>query len=270
MKKINMFIDADSIFFKIAYNAASDKELASSYDKFCRTMELEVTNKLMNPFADDEELSPLYAVKGKDNFRKQLSSDYKSKRPELDEGIKKRLNFLHSHAMNKGAVASTGMEADDLVSIWGYEARAKDEQYVICGIDKDLLQIPGNHYNYGKNTWSFIDDNTANYNLMIQCLTGDNTDNIKGIKGIGPKKAEAILKEIITPADRWERVIKEWEYHNYERYELELSYKLLRMLTSWEEYETIRTHIQSKATISKRNDTQKQDDKAESISGLSE
>ena len=85
-----------------------------------------------------------------------------------------------------------------------------------------------------------------------------------------PKKAEAILKEIITPADRWERVIKEWEYHNYERYELELSYKLLRMLTSWEEYETIRTHIQSKATISKRNDTQKQDDKAESISGLSE
>lgn len=270
MKKINMFIDTDSIFFKIAYNDASNKELSSSYDKFCRAMELEVKNKLMNPFDEEEELVSIYAVKGKDNFRKELSSDYKSKRPELDEGIKKRLNFLHAHALNKGAVASTGMEADDLVSIWAYEAREKDEQYVICGIDKDLLQIPGNHYNYNKNTWTFIDDNIANYNLMIQCLTGDTTDNIKGIKGIGPKKAAAILKDIINPADRWERVIKEWEDYKYDRHELELSYKLLRMLTSWDEYENIRTHIQNKTTIRKPNDTPKQNDKTESISGLSE
>ena len=54
MKKINMFIDTDSIFFKIAYNDASNKELSSRYDKFCRAMELEVKNKLMNPFDEEE------------------------------------------------------------------------------------------------------------------------------------------------------------------------------------------------------------------------
>tara|TARA_R110000823_G_scaffold54623_6_gene133995 strand:- start:695 stop:1531 length:837 start_codon:yes stop_codon:yes gene_type:complete len=268
--KVNMFVDADSIFFKVAYSAKNDKELRVNYDTFCRRMELEVTNKLVNPFDNKQLLAPIYAVKGNDNYRKKLSSDYKSTRPDLDQEIKDKLNFLHAHAMNKGAVASTGMEADDLVSIWAYEAREKEEQYVICGIDKDLLQIPGNHYNYGKDTWTFIDDLTGNYNLMLQCLTGDNSDNIKGIKGIGPKKAAKILEGIDTPADRWERVIKEWEDNNLPRHELELSKKLLTMLTSWKDYENIRTHLQSKATLRKPHDPQKQDVKTESVSGLSE
>ena len=32
----------------------------------------------------------------------------------------------------------------------------------------------------------------------MQCLTGDRADNIKGIEGIGPKKAERILAECYT------------------------------------------------------------------------
>jgi DNA polymerase-1 len=269
MSKINMLVDADSIFFKVAYGASDNKDLRVGYDTFCRKMELEVTNKLINPFKDEEVLAPLYAVKGKNNYRKELSSDYKATRPDLDQDIKDKLNFLHTYALSKGAVASDGMEADDLVSIWGYEARGKDEQYVICGIDKDLLQIPGNHYNYGKNTWTFIDDDTGNYNLMIQCLTGDNADNITGLKGIGPKKAAKILEGVIGAADRWERVIKEWEDKDMPRYELEKSYKLLTMLTSWEDYERIKAYIHGKATVRKPNDVQKQDDKTESISGIS-
>ena len=237
-----MLVDMDSIFFKIAYRPNSKYKLRTEFDKFCREMELEVRNKLHNDFSD-EEFTVKYAVKGKGNFRKDLYPEYKSTRKELDPEIKERLNYLYQHAVKKwGAVPADGMEADDLVAIWAYEARAKEEQYIICGIDKDLKQIPGNHFNYGKRTWEFIDDDMANLCLMLQCITGDSTDNIPGIKGIGPKKAERILTNI--PYNRrWNRVRAAWR--GYGHGDPNLSLDLLRMLTSWEELNDIQKKINS-------------------------
>tara|TARA_X000001382_G_scaffold11847_1_gene7946 strand:+ start:1207 stop:2001 length:795 start_codon:yes stop_codon:yes gene_type:complete len=260
-KNINMFVDTDSIFFKIAYNAKTENELRKSFNTFCNTMELSIKEKLSNPFDEEENFSVLYAIKGLNNFRKELSGDYKAKRPELDQDIKDRLNFLHKHAVKKGAIEATGMEADDLVSIWAYEARERKEQYVICGIDKDLLQIPGNHYNYNKATWQFIGDEAAHYNLMIQCLTGDSTDNIMGLKGIGPKKAAKLL-DGLSSADLWPKVQDLWKEHGYHHEQCLVSYNLLRMLTTWEEYEKVKTYIQNKTSVRKSNDIQKQSNKA--------
>ncbi|MDD9803164.1 MAG: hypothetical protein OXU53_11530, partial [Deltaproteobacteria bacterium] len=87
------------------------------------------------------------AVKGHGNFRKDLYANYKSNRVTKDD-IKDYLNYGHKHMLEKyDAVQADGMEADDLVSIWAYEAREEEVPYVIAGIDKDLKQIPGNHYN---------------------------------------------------------------------------------------------------------------------------
>tara|TARA_R110002167_G_scaffold117335_4_gene293273 strand:- start:27 stop:818 length:792 start_codon:yes stop_codon:yes gene_type:complete len=256
-----MFVDADSIFFKIAYKSKSQSDLQKNYKTFCTKMRMEVSERLINPFDLEEVLIPVYAVKGKGNFRKDLAADYKAKRPELDKEIKDKLNFLHKYAVKQGAVQADGMEADDLVAIWAYEAIETGNEYVICGIDKDLLQIPGEHYNYGKDNWLSIDQDIAKYNLMIQCLTGDNTDNIPGIKGIGPKKAAKILAGVSTD-NLWNKVVATWKEHNQSIKQLDLSYKLLRMLTTWEEYEDIKTYIQDQTIISKSDDIQEQSDKA--------
>jgi 5'-3' exonuclease len=40
----------------------------------------------------------------------------------------------------------------------------------------------------------------------MQCLTGDRSDNIKGIDGIGPKKAEKILDGCITEQELFNAV----------------------------------------------------------------
>lgn len=263
-KNINMLVDADSIFFKIAYKATSESDLRQNYDSFCRSMEQTVKQKLANPFDEDESFNIFYAIKGSGNFRKDLYPEYKANRPTLDQEIKDKLNFLHKYSLDQGAIPANGMEADDLVAIWAYEARENDDQYVICGIDKDLKQIPGNHYNYGKDVWEFIDDDKAHYNLMIQCLTGDSTDGIPGLKGIGPKKAEKILAGVPEPR-RWNRVRATWRGHGGSLKQLEVSYKLLRMLTSWKEYDDIRTHLQSQAPVSEQHDIPEQVDKAEAI-----
>ena len=258
METKHMFVDTDSIFFKIAYKSKNQSELRKNYNTFCNNMQMEVSDRMVNPF--NEELKILYAVKGKGNYRKDLSPDYKAKRPELDKDVRDKLNYLHKHAVSKGAIQADGMEADDLVSIWAREALDRKEEYVICGIDKDLLQIPGHHYNYGKDTWQLINEEEALHNLYIQCLTGDNADNIPGLKGIGPKKAAKILAGV--PLSRqWNKIKATWKEHGQTIKQLELSHKLLRMLTSWEEYEDIKAYIQSKATVSESNDIQKQVDK---------
>lgn len=266
MKNKFMFVDTDSIFFKIAYKSKNQSELRKNYNTFCNKMKMEVSDKMVNPFTD--ELTILYAVKGKGNFRKDLSPDYKSHRPELDKKVRDKLNYLHKYAVSKGAIQADGMEADDLVSIWAYEALDNKEDYVICGIDKDLLQIPGHHYNYGKDTWQLINEEEALHNLYLQCLTGDSADNIPGLKGIGPKKAEKILAGV--PLSRqWKKIKSTWLAHGQSSNQLNLSYKLLKMLTSWEEYEDIKAYIQSKTTVSKSNDVQEQSNKADQVRAVS-
>lgn len=101
---------------------------------------------------------------------------------------------------------AVGNEADDELAF----AQTKDT--CICSIDKDLDQIVGKHFHPGiKRSNVFIrepklytiTEEQALYFFYYQLLVGDNTDNIKGAIGIGPKKAENILFGSKT----------EWDYY---------------------------------------------------------
>lgn len=233
--KTHIFLDADSLYFRICFKTKNKKEIR-----------LNINRKLDEIhgacFMGDMKI----AVKGKGNWRKDYYSDYKMNRKELEPDMKEALGYAHEYLLDRhGAIPADGMEADDLVSIWAYEAREMEEPYIVAGIDKDLLQIPGNHYNFIKETVQFVDDDEANMNLMLQCLTGDNSDNIPGIRGIGPAKAKKYLSG--TPIDdRWDRVKKHWVDSNAgDPY---VSWRLLKMLTNWDELNEIQEEIKSKTS----------------------
>ena len=143
-------------------------------------------------FTDDFKI----AVKGKDNFRDKVISGYKGHRKSSSEQAK-MVKVLREHMVEAhNAVEAHGQEADDLLAQWAEECREEGEDFVIASIDKDLLTIPGNHYNIRKGTIVYVDEDHADYLLNQQLLMGDRADGIPGLPGIGAKKSENILADV--------------------------------------------------------------------------
>ena len=84
---------------------------------------------------------------------------------------------------------------------------------VIATIDKDLDNTPGWHYNWNKGEMYWVSEGEATKKFYTQLLTGDKVDNIQGIPGIGPKKAEKVLEGCETEEDYYYSVLE--AYHNY-------------------------------------------------------
>ena len=83
-----------------------------------------------------------------------------------------------------------GSKADDAIAI---EATKFGDDSIIVSLDKDFDQVQGWHYNFVKKDKYYITADEGLYNFYCQFLVGDRIDNIIGVKGIGPKKAEKLL-----------------------------------------------------------------------------
>lgn len=89
-----------------------------------------------------------------------------------------------------GAIVVHGMEADDAIGIkqctmeWG---QLSPGNTIICSVDKDLNMISGYHYNELKQERYWVSETEALKSFYTQLLTGDPTDNIPGLYGVGPK-----------------------------------------------------------------------------------
>ena len=123
-----------------------------------------------------------------------------------------------------GAEVCSGYEADDGIGI-----AAKDDS-IICSIDKDVKQIPGEHYNFVREEFMVVDEDTASFNFWLSMLVGDTTDNVGGVPGIGPKKGYRHLSAF-DPGQYFDCV--RGLYTSGE--EFLLNYRLLRVLRSEEE-----------------------------------
>ena len=135
---------------------------------------------------------------GSNNFRYDVATilPYKGERskqhvPHHLDACKKHLEDCH------GAVLVDGYEADDALGI----AQKYDGSTVICSIDKDLLMIPGLHYNWNSKEFTEVSEVEGYRNFFKQMLLGDKqTDNILGIHGVGAKSAHV---KKIDGMDSW-------------------------------------------------------------------
>ena len=106
------------------------------------------------------------------------------------------LKWLREHLLdNYDAIMLENIEADDAIGLY-----SDIPNCVIVSKDKDLLTISGTHWDKDKGFFE-VTQEEADYNLHMQILTGDATDNYKGCTGVGPVKAAKILAQDMDPWD---------------------------------------------------------------------
>ena len=75
----------------------------------------------------------------------------------------------------------------------------------------------------------------ADRHWMQQVLSGDHTDNIEGLVGVGPKTAEKMLEGATTVEEMWDKVVKSYEKKNKTYADAIMTAQLTRILRD-EEY----------------------------------
>jgi DNA polymerase-1 len=144
--------------------------------------------------------------KGRSQPRMELYPDYKAQRaknrkPEDAEAIPKNIGIAQSifkHLPVKQIVLD-GVEADDII---GYLTHRLKGKRIIVSNDQDFLQLvqkdvfvflPNNNQLISaKSVEEFLGVPVDKY-LIWKAMVGDSSDNIKGIKGVGPKRATTIV-----------------------------------------------------------------------------
>lgn len=163
------------------------------------------------------DLSPEYMVAvfdGPNNkqSRQELYADYKSNRDRKFEDLPEQIALVKQYCELIGipCLEKEGVEADDVIASVAKKAVAEGFEVCICTADKDLLQLVNSQvsvfnpwkeqeikYNEVLLQFGVAPDQIADYLALV----GDSSDNIPGVVGCGPKKAQAFLKEFQSVED---------------------------------------------------------------------
>jgi DNA polymerase-1 len=162
-------------------------------------------------------------------FRDKIYKEYKAQRPptanELIQQIIESQNLFHAFGVK--TFEKPGFEADDLIATFAEHFKNKkgetNLQVVILTGDRDTLQMVEDDrivvrtFNKGVSDTTIYDEAAviAKYFLKpsqlidYKSLVGDNSDNIKGVPGIGPKTAVDLINKFGTVKKMFEQLHKD-------------------------------------------------------------
>jgi len=139
-------------------------------------------------------------------FRKEIYPEYKANRSAPPEDLIPQFGLIRqaTKAFNLPCIEKEGYEADDLIATYARMAEEAGAEVTIISSDKDLMQLVTPNvsmYDSMKDKQIGIPDVIEKWGVPpekmidLQALTGDSTDNVPGIPGIGPKTAAQLLEE---------------------------------------------------------------------------
>ena len=197
MSNGKVLIDADILCYRIGFAYENETN-----DRLVRWQVDRTINGICDTLGVTDHQCYLTST-DKTNFRYAVDSTYKSNRTAPRP---KWFGVIREHLINDyQAEVVSGMEADDAIGIEATK-RKNNKDLFISSIDKDLLQIPGEHYNFVSRSHFTVSVEEGNEHLGRQLLVGDITDSIKSLRGIGPVKAERILSGATSRKDILRRV----------------------------------------------------------------
>ena len=198
-------VDADFLVYRIGFST-EDEPLGIAKARLTEWVE----NFIYVNLKADHYLA---WITGKGNYRYDIATTVPYKGNRKDAPRPKHYEALREHLVKRhDAVVTVGEEADDTVAI--YSTKILDECWIVH-VDKDLDQLQGWHYNPVKDEKYYVNAFEAYKSFCVQLLTGDRTDNIPGLQGIGPKKAEKALTDSKTEEELIQATWKMYEELGY-------------------------------------------------------
>jgi DNA polymerase I len=143
------------------------------------------------------------------SFRNQIYPAYKANRDPAPEDLKLQFERCREFCRLVGvpAFAHAEYEADDIVGTLTCLCRAQGLPATLVTRDKDFAQL----IRAGDVYWDYTDNARYRYDQIEErfgvaperfadflALMGDSVDNIKGVPGVGPKTAAALMKEFAS------------------------------------------------------------------------
>ncbi|MEO7994621.1 MAG: DNA polymerase, partial [bacterium] len=212
-----LLIDGYSLVFRSYFGLIKMGRPMSAPDGFPTTALYAFTTMLLNAI---EQFKPDQLVIGIDahapTFREELFPAYKGQRDEAPDDLKQQLIALRDYMTGCCIpwIEQEGLEADDIIGTLATRAAADGYDVVIITGDKDQLQLTTDRVaiyltmvgtsdmrrygpadvmeRFGVSPERFVD---------YRGLTGDPSDNIPGVPGIGDKTAQKLLSQFATLED---------------------------------------------------------------------
>ena len=157
-----------------------------------------------------QEKKPEYAVmlfdaKGP-TFRHNMYEAYKANRPPMPDDLIAQIPYIKKvvTGLNMPVLEMSGYEADDLIGTLSVAGARAGFTVVMVSGDKDLMQLVDDEvtmYDPMKDVWidkAYVQEKTGvgpDKIPDIMGLTGDSSDNIPGVPGVGKKTAPQLINE---------------------------------------------------------------------------
>ena len=173
-----------------------------------------------------EYLAMVVDTGSKDVFRTQLYPQYKANRKPPPDDFGPQCDRILKMVADAGipVIARPGFEADDIMATMARQLANRDFRVVLVSKDKDLRQLVCDHVvlfdaSTGKTLDAAAVEKEYGYPpakaVEVQTLTGDTTDNVPGVPGVGEKTAAKLIakygsvEEVVKHADEQTPKLKE-------------------------------------------------------------
>jgi DNA polymerase-1 len=152
--------------------------------------------------------------------RKEIYADYKAGRTRPPDDFFAQIPLLHDLLESFGwpLLEMDDYEADDIIGTISVAAAEKDIETCVVSGDYDMMQLLSKHTSVyinkkGSDMMRFTESEfEEKYGVKLaqfvdyKALVGDSSDNIPGVRGIGPKAAQTLLAEYDTLDDIYEHL----------------------------------------------------------------
>ena len=208
MSKKIILIDGNNIAYRAFYAlpqtiSTSDGTITNAVYGFT-TMVL----KLIDEYKPDNIIAAFDSKTP--TFRHELFKEYKAQRLKMPDDLISQIPLIKEvlKSLNINCLEIEGYEADDIIASLANKLKDYFDEIIIVSSDKDILQLVNDKIKVLSLKKGITDTIIYDSNGVVSkfgvppdkikdllALMGDSSDNIPGVKGIGPKSALELIKQ---------------------------------------------------------------------------